>query len=59
MQATTIRKCERDNKFVLCHTIIGKIWMKKLVGKAGKLVGNPKYEGFGDWIYVNSIDDFF
>ena len=50
-------KFECDNEFVRCHTINGKVRMKKSAGEAGKLVGNLKYEGFGDWIYINGIDD--
>ena len=33
--------------------------MKKSACKAGKLAGNLKEECVGEWIYVNSIDDFF
>ena len=51
-------KC--DDKFVLCHTLNGKIRMKKSAKKAGKLPGeNGKDDGTGKWLTITSPDDLF
>ena len=51
-------KC--DDRFVLCHTLNGKIRMKKSAKKAGKPLGeNGKDEGIGNWLTITSPDDLF
>ena len=53
-------KNECDKKFVLCHTINGKIRFKKSAVKEGlPLDEDGKDTGTGDWITVTSPDDLF
>ena len=50
-------KC--GGKFVLCHTINGRIRMKKSAKYEGKIGNNEKDEGIGDWITISTPDDLF
>ena len=53
-------KNECDKKFVLCHTINGKIRFKKSAVKEGlPLDEDGKDTETGDWITVTSPDDLF
>ena len=53
-------KNECDKKFVLCHTINGKIRFKKSAVKEGLPQDEDgKDTGTGDWITVTSPDDLF
>ena len=44
-------KC--SGKFVLCHTINGRIRMKKSAKYEGEIGNNEKDEEIGDWITIN------
>ena len=53
-------KNKSDDKFVLCHTLNGKIRIKKPAKKAGKLLGeNGKDEVTGNRQTITSPDDLF
>ena len=52
-------KNECSGKFVLCHTINGRIRMKKSAKYEGKIGNNKKNEGIGDWIAISTPDNRF
>ena len=52
-------KNECGEKFVLCHTINGRIKIKKSAKYEGKIGNNEKDEGIGDWITISTPDDLF
>lgn len=53
-------KNECEDQFVLCHTINGKIRMKKSAVKNGQMINShEKDPGIGKWITINSPDDLF
>ena len=53
-------KNECEGKFVLCHTMNGKIRMKESAAKHGKLLGSDEKDlGVGKWLTVVSPDDLF
>ena len=47
------------NKFVLFHTVNGKIRMKQSAWKAGTITNNKSDTGMGNWLAIDSPDDLF
>ena len=47
------------NKFVLFHTINGKICMKRSAREAGTITNNERDTGTGNWLTIDSPDDLF
>ena len=47
------------NKFVLFHTINGKIRMKQSAREAGTITDNKSDTGAGNWLTIDSPDDLF
>ena len=47
------------NKFVLFHTINGKIRMKQSAREAGTITNNESDTGTGNWLTIDSPDDLF
>ena len=47
------------NKFVLFHTINGKIRMKQSAREAGTITNNKSDTGTGNWLIIDSPDDLF
>ena len=52
-------KNECEGRFVLCHTLNGRIRMKKSAKYEGKIGKNEEDEGIGDWITISTPDDLF
>ena len=47
------------NKFILFHTINGKIRMKRSAREAGTITNNERDTGTGNWLTIDSPDDLF
>ena len=47
------------NKFILFHTINGKIRMKRSARKAGTITNNERDTSTGNWLTIDSPDDLF
>ena len=47
------------NKFVLFHTINGKMRMKQSAREAGTITNNESDTGTGNWLTIDSPDDLF
>ena len=52
-------KNECSGKFILYHTINGRIRIKKSAKYKGKIGNNEKDEEIGDWITISTPDDLF